>query len=67
MKDELRRLVDAGLLVGGRSTAVLGYAFKHALVRDAAYANLLKKQQVSLHGRIAGVLSGIPGTRRNAA
>lgn len=56
VRDELRRLVDAGLLVSGRSTAVLGYAFKHALVRDAAYANLLKKRQVALHGRIARAL-----------
>jgi class 3 adenylate cyclase/tetratricopeptide (TPR) repeat protein len=58
VKDELRRLVDAGLLVSGRSTAVLGYAFKHALVRDAAYASLLKKQQAALHERIARVLVG---------
>ena len=56
VREEIRRLVDAGLLVSGRSTAVLGYAFKHALVRDAAYANLLKKKQVALHGRIARVL-----------
>ena len=56
VKDELRRLVDAGLLVSGRSTAVLGYAFKHALVRDAAYANLLRKRQVALHARIARAL-----------
>jgi class 3 adenylate cyclase/tetratricopeptide (TPR) repeat protein len=56
VRDELRRLVDAGLLVSGRSTAVLGYAFKHALVRDAAYASLLKKKQVALHGRIARAL-----------
>jgi class 3 adenylate cyclase/tetratricopeptide (TPR) repeat protein len=58
VRDEIRRLVDAGLLVSGRSTAVLGYAFKHALVRDAAYSNLLKKKQVALHGRIAQVLIG---------
>jgi class 3 adenylate cyclase/tetratricopeptide (TPR) repeat protein len=58
VKDELRRLVEAGLLLSGRSTAVLGYAFKHALVRDAAYANLLKKRQAGLHGRIARVLIG---------
>jgi predicted ATPase/class 3 adenylate cyclase len=58
VRDELRRLVDAGLLVSGRSTAVLGYAFKHALVRDAAYASLLKKQQAALHDRIARVLIG---------
>ena len=56
LREELYRLVDAGLLVGGRSTAVLSYAFKHALVRDAAYSSLLKKKQVSLHSRIARVL-----------
>src|SRR5207249_8873207 len=37
-------------------TAVLSYAFKHALVRDAAYSNLLKKKQASLHARIARIL-----------
>ena len=56
LKDELYLLVDAGLLVPGRSTAVLGYAFKHALVRDAAYSSLLRKRQVALHARIARVL-----------
>ena len=56
LREELYRLVDAGLLVSGRSTAVLSYAFKHALVRDAAYSSLLKKKQVSLHLRIARVL-----------
>ncbi|MEO8753361.1 MAG: adenylate/guanylate cyclase domain-containing protein [Casimicrobiaceae bacterium] len=58
VREELRRLVDAGLLVSGRSSAVLGYAFRHALVRDAAYSNLLKKKQVVLHGRIAKVIIG---------
>ena len=56
LRDELYRLVAAGLLVARRSTAVLSYAFKHALVRDAAYASLLKKRQAALHARIAGVL-----------
>src|SRR4051794_2202537 len=37
LREELYRLVDAGLLVGGRSSAVRGYAFRHALIRDAAY------------------------------
>src|SRR5438034_3018042 len=41
LREELYRLVDAGLLVSRRSTAVLSYAFKHALVRDAAYSSLL--------------------------
>ncbi|MGH8703510.1 MAG: AAA family ATPase [Burkholderiales bacterium] len=56
LKEELYRLVDAGLLVSRRATSVLGYAFKHALVRDAAYSCLLKKTQASLHARIARVL-----------
>ncbi len=56
LRDELYRLVDAGLLVARRSTAVLSYAFKHALVRDAAYSSLLKKRLVSLHARIARIL-----------
>jgi tetratricopeptide (TPR) repeat protein len=56
LKEELYRLVDAGLLVSRRATSALGYAFKHALVRDAAYSCLLKKTQAALHARIAGVL-----------
>jgi len=56
LREELYRLVDAGLLVSRRSSAVLGYAFKHALVRDAAYASLLRKKQAVLHARVAQVL-----------
>jgi class 3 adenylate cyclase/tetratricopeptide (TPR) repeat protein len=56
LKEELRRLVDAGLLVARRSTSSLSYAFKHALVRDAAYSCLLRKNQASLHTRMAHVL-----------
>jgi class 3 adenylate cyclase/tetratricopeptide (TPR) repeat protein len=56
LREELYRLVDAGLLVSRRSAAVLSYAFKHALVRDAAYSSLLKKKQVALHSRVARVL-----------
>jgi class 3 adenylate cyclase/predicted ATPase len=57
LKEELRRLVEAGLLISRPSTPVLTYAFKHALVRDAAYSSLLKKGQASLHARIAGILA----------
>jgi class 3 adenylate cyclase/tetratricopeptide (TPR) repeat protein len=56
LREELYRLVDAGLLVSRRSSAILGYAFKHALVRDAAYASLLRKKQAVLHLRVAQVL-----------
>lgn len=57
LKEELNRLVAAGLLVSRRATSGLRYAFKHALVRDAAYSCLLKKTQASLHARIARVLA----------
>jgi class 3 adenylate cyclase/tetratricopeptide (TPR) repeat protein len=56
LKEQLYRLVDGGLLIRLRSTLVLGYRFNHALVRDAAYSSLLKKDQVSLHARIARTL-----------
>lgn len=56
LKEELYRLVDSGILISRPSTTALMYAFKHALVRDAAYSGLLKKGQVSLHSRIARIL-----------
>jgi len=37
------------------------YAFKHALVRDAAYGTLLRGRRKELHGNIAqGLESGFP-------
>jgi class 3 adenylate cyclase/tetratricopeptide (TPR) repeat protein len=56
LREELYRLVASGLLASRPSTAVRIYAFKHALVRDAAYSSLLKKAQAALHSRIAEVL-----------
>ena len=56
LKEELHRLVDSGLLMSRRSTAVLVYTFKHVLVRDAAYSSLLKRRQVVLRARIARTL-----------
>ncbi len=57
LREKLYRLIDSGLLVSRRSGAVLMYAFKHALVRDAAHSSLLKRGQVSLHARIARILA----------
>jgi class 3 adenylate cyclase/tetratricopeptide (TPR) repeat protein len=36
--------------------ASLRYAFKHALVRDAAYESLLKSSRAEIHARVAAVL-----------
>ena len=57
---ELRRALDQ--LVAGELLFVRGtppeasYAFKHALLRDAAYESLLKSSRARLHGRIAAAL-----------
>ena len=59
--DALRAALDqlvATELVFRRGEASSGatYAFKHALVRDAAYQSLLKSRRQELHARIAAAL-----------
>jgi len=49
----LGQLVDAGMLVSRGGDV---YAFKHALTRDAAYANLLRSRRQICHQRIAAAL-----------
>ena len=49
----LEQLVQAGLLFRRGTRARSTLAFKHALVRDAAYASLLRSRRQELHGRIA--------------
>jgi tetratricopeptide (TPR) repeat protein len=66
LRDELYQLVEAGLLVARPTSTTPGYAFKHALVRDAAYAGLLRKKQATLHARIAAALiDGFPDTAQS--
>ncbi|MEW1825522.1 AAA family ATPase [Streptomyces sp. NPDC088196] len=48
----LRELVDRSLLV----TAGDGYAFRHALIRDAVYDDLLPGERARLHARYAEAL-----------
>ncbi|RII15968.1 putative HTH-type transcriptional regulator [Streptomyces sp. YIM 130001] len=48
----LRELVDRSLLV----TADDGYTFRHALIRDAVYEDLLPGERARLHGRYAEAL-----------
>ncbi|MGB7298158.1 MAG: AAA family ATPase, partial [Burkholderiaceae bacterium] len=66
--DALNRLIDAQLVLsssgGGGVTGVVGLAaaaghalaFKHALVRDAAYQSLLNTNRQEIHGDIAQAL-----------
>src|SRR5262249_22195150 len=55
------RLNDAGLVFCRGAPPAATYFFKHALVRDAAYASLLRRRREELHARIAAVLeAGFP-------
>jgi predicted ATPase/class 3 adenylate cyclase len=52
----LGRLGDAGLVFARGAPPEATYLFKHALVRDAAYASLLRRRRGELHARIAAAL-----------
>jgi len=52
----LDRLVEAELLVRYGEPPDAHYRFKHALIRDAAYATLLRSQRYQLHAQIAAVI-----------
>jgi predicted ATPase len=52
----LDRLTEADILLVQGSAPQSEYRFKHALIQDAAYENLLKSRRQSLHRRIGEVL-----------
>ena len=56
LDDALARLTDSGLASRRGTPPEATYAFKHALVRDAAYDSLLKSRRQVLHGRIAATI-----------
>jgi DNA-binding CsgD family transcriptional regulator/tetratricopeptide (TPR) repeat protein len=57
--EALREAVDASLLVVDESGR--GYAFRHALTRDAVYQDLLPGERVDLHTAYAEALERDPG------
>jgi tetratricopeptide (TPR) repeat protein len=56
---DLRQLLDMEIIQEQTYGGVVEYAFKHALLREAAYESLLKIDRRQLHERVAGVLEGI--------
>jgi class 3 adenylate cyclase/tetratricopeptide (TPR) repeat protein len=52
----LERLTASGLISRRGTPPSATYAFKHALVQDAAYATLLRSRRQQLHANIAKVL-----------
>ncbi|HEX8809284.1 MAG TPA: adenylate/guanylate cyclase domain-containing protein, partial [Xanthobacteraceae bacterium] len=56
LKDALAQLEDAQLVFRRGDPPEAIYSFKHALVQEAAYENLLKSRRQILHRRIAEIL-----------
>ncbi|MEM7251758.1 MAG: AAA family ATPase [Pseudomonadota bacterium] len=56
LEEALGQLSSAGLIFRYRNTSEPRFAFKHALVQDAAYQSLLKSRRAELHARIADVI-----------
>jgi TOMM system kinase/cyclase fusion protein len=56
LQPELRRLVQSELVQRRGSGKQTRYLFKHALIQDAAYDSLLKRERQALHQRIAETL-----------
>src|SRR5262245_56207133 len=50
------RLLASGLVFRSGHASEQSFVFKHALVRDEAYASILHDQRRKLHGRIAEIL-----------
>jgi class 3 adenylate cyclase len=56
LDDALAQLSASGLAFRRGTPPDAVYAFKHALVQDAAYDSLPKSRRQDLHGKIAGVI-----------
>ena len=58
LEQGLREVVGAGVLAASAATG--GYAFRHALLQEAVYGDLLPGEQVRLHAAYAGLLAAEP-------
>ena len=56
LTDALRQLMDSELIQALSGVPAEAYAFKHALVQDAAYGSLLKSRRTQIHDAIATVM-----------
>ena len=59
LQDALERLTSAELIFRRGAPPDSTYIFKHALVRDAAYENLLKTRRQTIHAKLVEALEAI--------
>lgn len=64
--EALDELLDSGLVVSGARHGEDGLLFKHALVRDQAYASMLRRTRAAVHERIARTLDRRPSVGDNS-
>jgi predicted ATPase len=57
LDNSLGQLVEAGLIHTASAETQERFAFKHALIRDAAYESLLKRDRRDLHAAVASALA----------
>jgi class 3 adenylate cyclase len=64
LESGLDRVLDSGLVLRRGTPPAAHYTFKHALIQDAAYENLLRTTRRELHARVAKALRAREGTHR---
>lgn len=57
LEKNLTQLTESGLVISDTTAVDTTYTFKHALVREAAYASMLKSRRRELHRSAAGALN----------
>jgi tetratricopeptide (TPR) repeat protein len=70
LQASLARLTNANILLGDGAAPEARYRFRHALIQDAAYENLIRSDRQALHMRAAEVLrdsAGAPGSHEPEA
>ncbi len=60
----LTKLVEAAIFAREDHGGYVEYTFTHALVQDAAFASLLKRERANLHSKIADALIDLSGDSR---
>ena len=60
--DALREAIDHHVLVPADARDAIGFAFRHALIQELAYAELLPSEQIDFHWTIAHALQDAGGS-----